>query len=327
MNTMKTSITYEICDLDRIYNENFNFSLPRNILEGYLAGKGFDYPETYTQEESNNLYADINEIFSKIISKNPVKEKIAVMTAGAPGAGKTIKLKQDLEENSKDKNHAYICPDDVCLKNQARTFLADLEKCDGSIESRQKLYNKWRPGSNAATHLILGNLIRENYDFYFGTTSSGNATHIFFDFLKKQGYKIRLIYVSAPDDIRWESIKERDKEFVQTTENDVREKGFLLPQRINDTFLKYADEIDFNYRTEVNKDAKLAARWVRNQENSDSLGTLEIINQELYQKIKEIHDAAATILKRPDIYWEASVEKNSKIIVQYPPNKTQQEIK
>jgi hypothetical protein len=54
-----------------------------------------------------------------------------------------------------------------------------------------------------------------------------------------------LIHVSAPDDVRWGSIQERDKTFVQTTEQDIKEKWLLLPQRINDTFLKYADRLSF----------------------------------------------------------------------------------
>lgn len=47
---------------------------------------------------------------------------------------------------------------------------------------------------------------------------------------------------------------------VQTTEQDVREKGLLLSQRINDTFLKYVDEIKFYYRDGVKQDAVLAAK-------------------------------------------------------------------
>ena len=49
----------------------------------------------------------------------------------------------------------------------------------------------------------------------------------------------------APDDVRWACVKQRDKTFAQTTEQDVIEKGLLLPQRINDMFLAYADRIDF----------------------------------------------------------------------------------
>lgn len=309
---MSNQVNSDVCNLDRLYNNTYQYSLPRKILEGFFSGKAFDYPVVYTTEESEKLQSDIDDLYQSIVATHPAKDNLAIITAGAPGAGKTIKLKQDLEENkAQGKNYAYVCPDDVCLKGQTRTYVTDLTNTDESKEARQNAYNKWRPGSNAATHLILGNLIREKHSFYFGSTSSGPATGKFFEFLKTQGYTIRVIHVSAPDDVRWASIQERDKTFVQTTEQDVHEKGLLLPQRINDTFLKYADEIAFYYRDAVNQDAVLAARWVKNE---DVTGTLHIIQPEQYEKIKTVHNAAVNILKKPELLWESTVEAQSRIV-------------
>ena len=316
-NFMTSISTYNVCDTRLIYDRDkgYEYSLPKGMLESFLSGKAFDNPEVYTEEESLRLAQDINELFQNMLSINPVKEKLAVMTAGAPGAGKTIKMRQDLSENSSlGRNFAYICPDDVCLQNQTRTYKVDIASGDESKEMRQTAYNKWRPGSNAATHLILANLIREQYAFYFGTTSSGPATGKFFEFLKKQGYQIRLIHVTASDDVRWASIKERDKTFVQTTEHDVREKGLLLPQRIIDTFLAYADEIEFYYRDGVEKDAKIAAKWIRNKDSSETLGTLQVVSLPGYNQIKAIHNTAIKTLCRPELQWESTVEKCSKVL-------------
>jgi hypothetical protein len=302
---------HDVCDIDHIYDTGYSYSLPKNVLQGFLSGKAFDHPEPYSQEESQRLRDDINTLYQNILVEAPLREKVAIITAGAPGAGKTVKLRQDLEANRlRGKNYAYVCPDDVCLKNQIRTHKADIDNSDGSPEAHQAAYNKWRPGSNAAAHLILGNLIREQYGFYFGSTSSGPATGKFFEFIKKQGYKIRLIHITAPDDVRWESIKERDKTFVQTTAQDVKEKGYLLPQRINDTFLAYADEIEFYYRDAVKQDARLAARWVR----SEDQGALQIVSGVDYEQVKAIHNAVVKTLQRPDLAWERTVEQNSTIL-------------
>ena len=310
------TVSYDVCDTSLIYNEEYVYSLPKPVLESFFSGNAFDYLKGYSTEESGRLCDDIREIFQKILENRPTKENLAVITAGAPGAGKTVKMCQDLSEKSSSGiNFAYICPDDVCLKSQTRTYGADVASSDKSKETRQAAYNKWRPGSNAATHLILANLIREKYGFYFGTTSTGPATGKFFDFLKKQGYQIRLLHVTAPDDVRWESIKQRDETFVQTTEQDVREKGLLLPQRINDTFLAYADQIEFYYRDGVKKDAELAATWIRNTDSSDALGTLEVVSLPKYEQIKAIHNTATEALHRPDLRWEATVEKSSRVLV------------
>lgn len=308
-------ITEDVCDLNLIYNESYQYSLPKKILESYLSGKAFDNPTVYTCEESQRLHNDINELYQQILSQNPPKEPMAIITAGAPGAGKTVLIRQIIEINKlKDKNSAYISPDDVCLVSQTRTYQADINSSDQSMAARLNAYNKWRPASNASTHLILANLIREKYAFYFGITATAPQTGIFFDFLKKQGYKIKLIHVSASDDVRWGSIKERDQTFVQTTEQDVKEKGLLLPQRINDTFLKFADEIEFYFRPGVKQDAVLAARWLRAEASSPHLGTLQIIVPEQYEQIKTIHNDVSKALTRPDLYWESTVEKSSKIL-------------
>ncbi len=307
---------YDVCNTDLIYNpEKYEYSLPKGILESFLSGKAFDHPMPYTENESARLHEDINELFQHILSTQPVQEELAVITAGAPGAGKTIVMRQDLAKNrSLGKSFAYICPDDVCLQNQTRTYKADIKSGDGSKGSLEAAYHKWRPGSNAATHLILANLIREKYAFYFGTTSSGPATGKFFEFLKKQNYHIRLIHITAPDEVRWESIKERDKTFVQTTEQDVKEKGLLLPQRIMDTYLAYADEIEFYYRDSVDQDVQLAAKWTRNEKPAEHLGTLEIISAPQYEHIKTIHNAAVKVINKPELQWESTVEQHSKVL-------------
>lgn len=308
---------FNVCDPTHIFNSDYQYSLPESLLKGFLSGKAFDNSELYTENESTNLHADINEIFQEILDKKPVQEKWAIITAGAPGAGKTIKIEQDLEKNALEgKNYAYICPDSVCLKKQKRTYQADVAD-DKSPENLLKAYNKWRPGSNAATHLILGNLIRENYAFYFGSTSSSPQTGKFFEFLKKQGYKIKLIHVSASDEVRWKSIQKRDEGFVQTTAEDVSEKGLLLPQRIHDTFLKYADEIEFYSRDDAESDAILAARWLRNEDDSNFEGTLEILDKKHYENIKLIHNTSLAKLNKPELQnlnWEQAVEAKSKIL-------------
>ncbi len=293
------SIMCDVCAVDSIYGNGFEYSLPKDVLEGFLSGKAFDNCDEYTADESQRLREDIREIYQRMFSFELVKEPLAVITAGAPGAGKTTLLRRELENNNRPgRCYAYIDPDDVCLRAQARTYQADLEGGD-----RLAVYNKWRPGSNAAAHLVLANLIRENYAFYFGTTATGPATGKFLEFLKQRGYQIRLLHVTAPDDVRCESIKERDKTFVQTTEQDVRAKGDLLPQRINDTFLAYADEIEFYYREAVHADAQFAAKWVRNQEGTEALGILQIIDPFQYAQIKAIHNAVVERLERPDLQW------------------------
>lgn len=303
----------DVCDFDRLYdvNSGYVYSLPESLLKEYLSGKAFDHEEEYTIEELCDLKADIRDIYKEIRERDPIKNNVAVLTAGAPGAGKTTLMRQELQrKNEAGFEYAYICPDDVCLKKQKRTYVADLKDVHPmTFEALHTAYTKWRPGSNAASHLILGNLIRDQFSFYFGVTSTSPFTWIFCDFLKQQNYQLKFLHISAPDNVRWGSIKERDKEFVQTTEEDTIEKGKLLPQRIMDTYLKFADEIEFYYRDEVKENAIFAARWTK--EGDGVFGGLEIVNLNAYNKIKELHDDMCDQLERSDLLWENTVEAHS----------------
>lgn len=303
-----------ICDLGAIYQEGgYNYSVARPFLESWLHGVGFGRSVAYTTEEQSRVNQDATQIFSKIMTESPYVEKIAYITAGAPGAGKTVLLEQIKAAKESDLEHklAYIDPDAVCLKNMPLTFGADVAEAksldlDGQVEARKQAYNSWRPASNAITHLVLGHLIKGGYAFCFGTTATGDKTYLGFEALKKEGYRIHLIHVTAPDQVRVDSIKQRDKVFIQTTEEDIRDKAKLLPQRISDTYLKYADQIDFYCRDAVDQDAKLSAVWVRDAESEN----LNVTNQESYQKIKAWHNA--NLENREDLRWEKTVEASKR---------------
>jgi hypothetical protein len=303
----------DVCDLDSIYNSTYSYSLPKGVLQGFLSGKAFDHPMEYTSDEAEKLNADINQLFQAMMDSNPVRDNLAVISAGSPGAGKTVLLRQQLEAAAeKGSNFPYVCPDDVCLKGQTRTYVADIEASDESFKAREAAYTKWRPASNAATHLLLANLIRDKFAFYFGTTCSSPMTFKFFEFLKQHGYRIKVVHVSASDEVRWGSIQKRYQSFVQTTEEDVREKGRMVPERINDTFLKCADEIEFYFRPFVTSDAILAATWVKAQAE-DSTAKLTVINTEAYEGVKAVHNAAIEALQKPELKWENTVEAVSSI--------------
>ncbi|MBA3720804.1 MAG: hypothetical protein H0W88_00195 [Parachlamydiaceae bacterium] len=316
----KNKSNKELFNLDNIYNEDFQFSYPRKLLEELETGKALDNKVPYTEAEKQKIKDDVAILYQKIISKKLPHEKIAMICAGSPGSGKTVVVNQILQEDeARGIIKGYICFDDVAIKALTQTYIQDIiydeeiqpplrttESEERLKEKRLKAYNTWRPASHYTTQIILANLIKHNYPFALGSTSSSPQTWIFFDFLKKRGYSIHLIHVAAPDWVRWESIKLRDTIFVQTTHKDIVQKGELVPQRINDTFLKYASRIDFYYHDQPTKNAVLGAVWTRNDENV----SLTIINTKAYEALKNDHDDWCKRLKRPDLMWDQSVLKS-----------------
>lgn len=291
-------------DFSTIYNENYAYSVPKNMLEGFLRGEGFGYEGGYTLEEQKNLASDIQNIWKNIMEKNPSKDGRACLSAGSPGSGKTTKMEQELEDGF-GKVFAYIDPDSVCLKQMDQTYQRELCLALEGITDpedikiiRKNCYDKWRAASNLATHVILANLIKERYNFYFGTTSSSPHTGTFLDFLKQNEYNIRILYVSATDSVRWESIQERDKSFVQTTEEDIIQKGLEVPKRIHDTFFKYVDLMEFFYRPSAHENATLAGTWDR------SKNSFVVSDEEALAGVTAVQDQVAKTLNNSALFWE-----------------------
>lgn len=303
--SVASTSTIDPTDLRLIYNDQFKYCVPESFVQKCLDGNEFGRKELYPEETKENLKTDIRRIHSSIIEKNPIKEKLAVFTAGGPGVGKTTLMRRYLSEAAAEgKIFAYVDPDDVCLRNMNETWG---KKPKDTFLEKKAAYDEMRPGSNGAAHVILANLIREQYAFYFGMTASSPMTANTFKWLKEQGYRIHLIHVTAPGSVCWQSIQERDKTFVQTTEEDTIQKGKLVPQRIHDTYLKYADQIDFYYRDAFSEEARLAAKWIRT-DGEQAKGVLTVTDQTAYESLKKTHNEVCKELGREDILWERSVE-------------------
>jgi predicted ABC-type ATPase len=296
--------TRDICNISRIYTADYQYFLSPKELEELMSGKAIAHPCKYSTEEQKNLQEDIQDIYRTTISEYSAEKSsarpIAIMTAGASGAGKTTLLKQKLDKHKSWQNdYVYLCCDETCLKNQIRTYQKDLQNCDRSLSSQQNIFNKWRPSSHAILHLILGNLIREKKSFYLGSTCTESYTEQLFQFLKKNGYQIQILYVATPDSIRWQSIQERNKTFVHgfsSTEEGTKEHALHLAQQVH-TFPVYADEITFYYRKSLQGSVNLAARWTNQH-------SLQIFSPDDYTEIKKIHNSVIKTLKRPDLNWE-----------------------
>lgn len=294
----------DICDTSLNYTPNYQYSLPEKILNSFLTGVAFDNKVPYTPEEIEKYKNALRTLHKETLSQNPSKGKEVVITAGAPGAGKTTLLEQYMVNARRDGTvFAYTDPDAVYLKHLLQTENYGTDK-----EARAMAYTKLRPITNWMAHVAVATYVRQNLKFGHGTTASAPQTAFYFKFLQDKGREITLLHISAPDQVRWDSIKKRDETFVQTTEQDTREKGLLVPQRINDTYLKFAKRIEFYYRDAVDSNAVLGGVWIRNADGTG--GSITVTNPEAFAKLKEIQNAASTVLKQPEISWEQSVAKS-----------------
>lgn len=224
-------------------------------------------------------------------------QKTVILTGGAPGAGKTLLLERIMKENTQPL--PYLDPDAVFLKNlMKKTYQADLEKAleaagddEGKIkQARQEMYDKWRCASNYLTHYWIAFFIGQNKSFYFGTTASSPQMKDTFDYYKKRNYNIDLIYIAAPDQVRFDSITLRDKKFVQTTLEDIIEKGKMVWDRFTDTFLK-ATTMSLYFRDKADGEAFHVADW-------SQINPFKVLDQTHYSALIELQKE-----KAPGVTW------------------------
>ena len=177
-----------ICHPSRISNSQFQYSVPEKMMKNFYLGTVFGKIEPYNPSELSRKEKDANQIWERIIAQNPTQNRKIFATAGAPGAGKTSLKEQILKKHYQvGINYAYIDPDAVCLKQMDSSYQADVGagiaqltnenqqgeySCTKEKEIRKEAYEYWRPASNAVNHFILGNLLKEGYGIFFGTTSS-----------------------------------------------------------------------------------------------------------------------------------------------------------
>ncbi len=307
------------CNISLLYGSDYTYFLPRKTLNEWMLGKAFEHSFEYSLQEQKHLQEDIRDIYEKVCSDQeaniPSEVPQVIITAGPPGAGKTMLVAEHLSQDNSQKV-IYLSSSDLCLKNQQRTYQLDMQNSDQSLEMRRHVFCKWKPGAVAAKHIILGHLIHDRKSLYLGATCIEPFTKDLLHFLKQQKYQIKILYVAASDQIRWSSIQERNKTFAHSnshTEQNVIKKGIDFAQQLP-ILLLYADEIFFYHREKVRESAKLVALWTKRISPSDNLDTLHIFLSNEYRMVKLLHNTSIQSLLRSDLLWENVVELKSKLV-------------
>lgn len=311
---MLNSVCYDVCNLSEIYTTTYQYFLPSDILIKFFNGTAFQ-GAPYSNEELENLCTDINELYQNILAtKPPRKGGTAIISAGAPGSGKTTKLREELAWNHKgDRYHAIICPEDICLPNMKRTYKKDLGE-NTSQAHLKKTYDKWISGAHAAAHFILAFLIKNNYDFFYGTSLSYPMTANLLKFIKLNGYSIRIIYVVAPNQLCFDSIVERKKPPYDISLEEIKKKAAYCALKIVDTYFQYASEVDFCCRENARSKTIVGAVWKTKKDYDDNMNRLYIFNTFAYEKIKELHNSAISKYESVELMWENSIEIISTVV-------------
>ncbi|MBM3468262.1 MAG: hypothetical protein FJX71_02370 [Alphaproteobacteria bacterium] len=231
--------------------------VPLDFVNGFL--------KDYSKDEKILINDDLVSI-KKICFRNQKTSQNSqptyVATAGGPGACKSTILETFLHDKP---DYVYADPDPRALKFMVNTYTQSLNYYAISQASSykallQETYNKWRAASNYISHRILNDAYAKGYNIAHGSTSTAKQITGLYERLKKKDYKIVLILCGAPDQSRVESIQHRSEiqGFVQSSPEDVINKGKAFPERFQDYF-HYADQIYIYWTQDFKKGSTRAA--------------------------------------------------------------------
>lgn len=295
--------------------------IPQNIIENWQAQYEPEsdlwqkYPELLSHRDKiMQLIALDEEIIKQFAWMNVERPQgrapFYIGTCGGPGSSKSTTLDQVLESDPQAfENVVKVDPDPWGLARM--TFLSgfllsfgEIAKFDGHYEvAQRRFYDVGRPASNYSTLRVLNDAVHRGYDVAHGTTMTSPHVGGLLQSIKGAGHDIHLLVCSASDELRMELVQHRigKQGNYQSTPEDVRNKGILLPQRMP-IYFEAADTLLLFRKDKPFESANCIAQYADGQKGIlDQTGYNAFIQQyhQAYQTLCEMQKAGEEVSLPP----------------------------
>ncbi|MBI1214338.1 MAG: AAA family ATPase [Alphaproteobacteria bacterium] len=175
------------------------------------------------------------------------KPKKFYMTAGGPGAGKTV-LVRAMQENGGPLSQAvHVDPDEV-LKS-FKPYRDMVNGMGGSDAARAMAYTYWRWASVYMANTIINKLSADGHDIVFGTTGTSPGMPKIYSAAKAAGYETHVMICHAGEGVRLDGVAQR---FAQerrfTPEEDAKNKGNRMFPEMATVHFANADHVSLYWR-------------------------------------------------------------------------------
>lgn len=253
--------------------------------------------QTYTDEERAYVQGEVFGLYKQQVDKyrielNELNAKAAsegkpsrvnrrfMLSAGAPGAGKTMLLEQLVANDKAFKAVMFMDPDERALKLMSR-FIEDRRNFakqfgDDDLVGLALSYTKWRWASNWVSNTMMNRAAEQGRDILLGTTATSPFMGVLYNNAHALGYESHTIIVCAPKEVREESARRRFEVEATRFTNDTDIKGKMFYERLPD-LMKHTHKFSLYWRSNASEGAVLAASGVH--------GAILIHNQAAFEAI------------------------------------------
>lgn len=248
------------------------------------APDGSEATLSYAPQEHDLIHAEADRLYpllSDHCTKPGTGSKRLILTAGAPGAGKTVLLNQWVQARPADQRGIYIDPDETILKAMI-PYQEDLASGDPVLGTLSGAYGKWRAASNYIAGTLINRACADGYDIVYGTTATSPSIKTFYENAKAAGYETTTLIVAAPEDVRRDSVRiryelERDR---FTPVADVVAKGRMFYERLP-LYFDLSDHFQLYWRDQVNLAPKCFAWGSQGRFWIDDKGEMDFFEGDL----------------------------------------------
>jgi len=199
------------------------------------------------------------------------RRRIYLATAGAPAAGKTTVLEQQIAADPETYGDLVRAdPDVYSMRSMVHTYhdflLSPLLVAESPDyrSAQRRAYDIARPWSNIFANEVINEAIGAGFSLAHGTTMTGGSVRELLTSIREAGCEVHLLLCYAPDRVRDDSASYRAtvQGNYQATAQDVHAKGRLFPQRFA-SYFSLADRLTLFWRTGVTDRACEAAVYAQ----------------------------------------------------------------
>ena len=198
---------------------------------------------------------------------------VYLATAGAPAAGKTTLLEQELHENPRYAGAVRTDPDVYAMRSMVHTYHDFLMSPRFAVTAsshrvaQRRAYDVARAWSNVLANEVLNAAFAGRYHIAHGTTLTGDGVPALLSGMRASGREVDLLLCYATDDVRLEAVQRRELQGnYQADPEDVRNKGRLFPTRFP-VYFEHADNLTLFWRPAAAASAVRAATYAQGKRN------------------------------------------------------------
>jgi hypothetical protein len=244
---------------------------------------------------------DIENIFHAFTIADFVKNKEATVVVGPKGSGKTWFAQYEVERRACwGSLHAFLSSEYI---HQVASRYDREKPIDVS-------YREWIPLGDLILKFLQQAAIETGCSIVAEKDATDPSLPILLQALKEQEYAIKIIHLTAPEDIRFKAF---EKALTAEENQQFYEGAELFASKLSQGYLSTADEVEFYLRNRLDAKPEIAGCWIKTASHPLH-GDLKVFDVSKMASIARVQNLALKYLAEKNgeanfVSWKDALDK------------------